>query len=144
MRVNLDLMSKAVELSVAGQRCRVVTSANEAELKILTDMVECKLAGIVKPGRPLTTQAMILAAVALANDVIEHKRRADAVAGAATTALQQLLARVDTALSGEVPTTSVKRARRKRTRGTKPHAAPAPPAAARAQHQQANDASEPS
>ena len=89
----------AVELNVAGQKCRVVSSADEAELEILASMVEEKLARILPPGRPVTTQAVILAAVALANDVRNERQRADAIAKKATTTLHAMLGRVDAALN---------------------------------------------
>lgn len=92
------MADKAVELNVAGQSCRVVTTANEQELQELASMVEDKLKDVLGPGRPLTTQAMLLAAVALANDVREQQARADAIAERAKRALRSLLHRVDGAL----------------------------------------------
>ena len=92
------MSDKAVELTVAGQSCRVVTTANEKELQLLANMVEEKLANVLQPGRPVDTRAMLLAAVALANDVREQRQRADAIAKKAKTALSGLLTRVDQAL----------------------------------------------
>ncbi len=113
MRVSLRDMSKAVELTVAGQRCRVVTSASEQELKMLGSMVEEKLAAIVKVGRPVTTHAMLLAAIALANDVIEERTRANLVADKACANLEQLLQRVDQALMSKAQISPEKRSLRK-------------------------------
>ncbi len=93
------MSDKAVELTVAGQRCRVVTSANENELELLASMVEEKLAAVVQPGRPVDTRTMLLAAVALANDAREQRQRADAIAVKAKSALKGLLTRVDEALA---------------------------------------------
>lgn len=95
------MADKAVELNVAGQSCRVVTTANENELRELASMVEAKLDDLLVPGRPVTTQAMLLAAVALANDVREQQARADAIAERAKKALRSLLDRVDGALADE-------------------------------------------
>jgi cell division protein ZapA len=92
------MSGKAVELNVAGQNCRVVTTANESELQMLATMVEAKLEGVVASGRPVTTQAMLLAAVALAAEVQEQRARADAIANKAKTALTAMLKRVDAAL----------------------------------------------
>jgi cell division protein ZapA len=92
------MANKAVELHVAGQSCRVVSSADEKELKILAAMVEEKLKSVLTPGRPLTTQAVLLAAVALANDVREQRARAETISARAQTALRTLLTRVDGAL----------------------------------------------
>jgi cell division protein ZapA len=92
------MTNKAVELNVAGQSCRVVTTADQSELQALAAMVEEKLAAVLQPGRPVDTRSMLLAAVALANDAREQKRRADAIAARAKTALQGLMTRVDDAL----------------------------------------------
>lgn len=88
----------SVELNVAGQKCRVVSSADEEELAILARMVEDKLARILPPGRPVTTQAMILAAVALANDVRTERQRADSIAATAKASLSAMLGRVEEVL----------------------------------------------
>ena len=92
------MAKKAVELNVAGQRCRVVTTASERELHDLVALVEDKIAAVLGKGRPVNTQALLLAAIALANDVKEQRERADAIAGKAKQSLTHLLTRVDTAL----------------------------------------------
>jgi cell division protein ZapA len=98
------MAGKAVELTVAGQRCRVVTTASDQELRVLAAMVEEKLAHVLPRGRPVTTQAMLLAAVALANDVREERARAEAIATHARTTLSRVLAHVEHALGeGEAP-----------------------------------------
>jgi cell division protein ZapA len=111
------MSGKAVELNVAGQSCRVVTTAGEQELQALASMVEEKLAGVLQSGRPVTTQAMLLAAVALAAEVQQHRARADAIADKAKTALTAMLERVDAALehSEAMPADSM----RKRARSSK-------------------------
>ena len=78
-----------------------MTTANEQELKVLAAMVEEKLRGVLTPGRPVTTQAMLLVAVALAHEAREQRARADAVAERAKGALRALLHRVDAALDAE-------------------------------------------
>lgn|SRR5690606_38580251 len=112
------MSDQAVELSVAGQKCRVVSSADEEELAVLAAMVEEKLARILPPGRPVTTQAVILAAVALANDVRTERQRADAIAEKAKTSLRAMLGRVDTALAEtEVAAKPSRRGKSKRSDG---------------------------
>jgi cell division protein ZapA len=93
------MAGKGVELNVAGQRCRVVSTATEKELRVLASMVEDKLAALIVPGRPVTTQAMLLAAVALAHDAQEQRARAETIADKARRALSGLLERVDSALA---------------------------------------------
>jgi cell division protein ZapA len=115
------MADNAVELNVAGQSCRVVTTANEQELEVLAAMVEEKLKDVLGPGRPLTTQAMLLAAVALANDVREEQARADAIADRAKEALRSLLSRVDGALAKENRSArgAKKKAKKKKSRGSR-------------------------
>jgi cell division protein ZapA len=90
---------RAVELCVAGISCRVATSADDAELTALTALVEEKLASVLKPGRPVTKQAMLLAAIALAHDVREQRARADAILSRSKETLGRLLERVDEVLA---------------------------------------------
>jgi cell division protein ZapA len=92
------MSGRTVELTVAGETYRVITTASEQELAELAAMVEEKLEGLWQPGRPLTTRAMMLAAVSLAHDVTEQRTRADAIARRAKEALGRLLGRVDSAL----------------------------------------------
>ena len=116
------MADNAVELNVAGQSCRVVTTADESELKQLASMVEDKLKDVLGPGRPVTTQAMLLAAVALANDVREEQARSKAIAKRAKTALSSLLERVDGALAAEdrkESTSKKKKSKSGRSRPTK-------------------------
>lgn len=91
--------SRAVDLKVAGMTCRVVTSAADDELAALAGMVEQRIAGVLKPGRPVTTQAILLAAISLANEVNEERARTRAVADRARTTLARLIDRVDDVLA---------------------------------------------
>lgn len=92
------MAGRTVELTVAGETCRVVTTADEDELQRLAAVVEDKLSDVLQPGRPVTTKAMLLCAVALAHDLEEQRARADALARRATSGLNGLLERVDEAL----------------------------------------------
>jgi hypothetical protein len=53
-----------VELKVGGQTYRVVASAEETELKRLADLVDARLRSMSAPGRPISPQALLLAASA--------------------------------------------------------------------------------
>ena len=95
-----------VQLRVGGQTYRVVTSASEDELRRLAAIVDEKLAAVVPPGRAVTPQAMLLAAMALAHEVEEERSRADeerarstAIAERARGAFSRMLERVDAALA---------------------------------------------
>src|SRR6267154_921484 len=61
-------MSKgAVELRVGGQTYRVVATAEEADLHRLADVVDDRLRKLTAPGRALSPQSLLLAALALAH-----------------------------------------------------------------------------
>ncbi len=93
------MASRGVDLNVAGMTCRVVTSAADDELAMLAAMVEERLGTILKPGRPVTKQAILLVAIALAHEVHEERTRARTLADRARTTLAKLLERVDGVLS---------------------------------------------
>jgi cell division protein ZapA len=89
---------RTVQLRVGGQTYRVVTTASEEELQRLAAVVDQKLAAVVPPGRAITPQAMLLAAMALAHDLEEERARAAAVTARARAAFGRMLERVDAAL----------------------------------------------
>jgi len=109
------MSDRAVELDVAGTRCRVVTTASEEELQQLADMVTEKLAAVLPSGRQATTQAMLLAAVALANEVKDQRARAETIARKAKTVLEQLLARVDGVIDSSEELSKERESKRKRS-----------------------------
>jgi cell division protein ZapA len=93
---------RTVQLKVGGQTYRVVTSASEEELQRLAAVVDAKLATVVPPGRAVTPQAMLLAAMALAHDLEEERERSSAVSAklmGTRGAFNRMLARVDAALA---------------------------------------------
>jgi cell division protein ZapA len=95
------MAGRTVQLRVGGQTYRVVTSASDVELERLAAVVDKKLAAVVPPGRTVTPQAMLLAAMALANDLEEERARSAAFADKARGAFGRMLARVDAALGQE-------------------------------------------
>jgi cell division protein ZapA len=90
---------RTVHLRVGGQTYRVVTSASDEELQRLAAVVDAKIATVVPPGRAVTPQAMLLAAIALAHDLEEERARSEAVKTRARGAYGRLLERVDAALA---------------------------------------------
>lgn len=92
------MAGQAVQLKVGGQMYRVVSSASEDELRRLAALVDEKIASVVPPGRAVTSQALLLAAMALAHDLEEERARAEAIADRARGAFGRLLERVDAAL----------------------------------------------
>jgi cell division protein ZapA len=113
----MTMAGRTVELTVAGETCRVVTTADESELRRLASMVEDRLVGVWQPGRPVTTKAMLLAAVALAHELDEQRTRADAIAGKAREAITGLLRRVDGAIEHSDAIAREREGRRRRKLG---------------------------
>jgi cell division protein ZapA len=103
-----------VELKVGGQTYRVVASAEETELKRLADLVDARLRSMSAPGRPISPQALLLAAISLAHDLEEEKRKRAQLETRSKEMLRSVLARIDAAIeasdekaeeaeSGDVP-----------------------------------------
>jgi cell division protein ZapA len=90
---------RTVQLRLGGQTYRVVTSATDDELQRLAAMVDEKLAAVSPPGRPITPQSMLLAAMALAHDLEEERARSAHMEERAKEAFGRILARVDAALA---------------------------------------------
>ena len=98
------MAEEALELSVAGTRVRVVSSASADELQPLVELVEAKLASVSRPGKAITKESMMLAAIALANEVVEARQMVDATKQQSKETLQALLGKLDHVLaSSEVP-----------------------------------------
>jgi cell division protein ZapA len=87
-----------VELKVGGQTYRVVASAEETELKRLADLVDARLRSMSAPGRPISSQSLLLAAIALAHDLEEEKQKRIALEQRSREMLRSVLARIDAAI----------------------------------------------
>jgi cell division protein ZapA len=87
-----------VELKVGGQTYRVVASAEETELKRLADLVDARLRSMSAPGRPISPQALLLAAISLAHDLEEEKRKHALLEARSKEMLKSVLARIDAAI----------------------------------------------
>ena len=92
------MAGRTVHLRVGGQTYRVTTSSSDEELQRLTAIVDQKIATVVPPGRVVTPQAMLLAALALAYELEEERARTATVAAKARGAFGRMLQRVDAAL----------------------------------------------
>ncbi len=92
------MAGRTVHLRVGGQTYRVTTSSTDEELQRLAAVVDQKLATVVPPGRMVTPQAMLLAAMALAYELEEERSRTATVAARARGAFGRMLQRVDAAL----------------------------------------------
>lgn len=87
-----------VDLKVGGQTYRVVASAEETELKRLADLVDARLRSMSPPGRPISPQSLLLAAISLAHDLEEEKRKRLLVEARSKEMLRSVLARIDAAI----------------------------------------------
>ena len=92
---------RTVQLRVAGQTYRVVTTAADAELKRLVGTLEQKLGEVTPSGRPISPQSMLLAALAFANDLEQERARSRRIEVRAKETLARVLERIDAALEEE-------------------------------------------
>lgn len=80
-----------------------MTSASDAEIHGLEAIVNEKLATLVPPGRPLPSNALLLAAMALAHDLESSRAQARETASQAKLAFARVLGRVDALLEQTEP-----------------------------------------
>jgi cell division protein ZapA len=99
MALSSSTMTKPVELRVGGTTYRVISSASPEELERLALLVDEKLAAIAPPGRPMPPQAMLLAAMALAHEVEEERRRADRAVARSREKVGEILSKLDGTLA---------------------------------------------
>jgi cell division protein ZapA len=88
---------RTIELRIAGQTYRVVSSSPAEELHHLVEIVEAKLAELAPRGKA-QPQAMLLAAMALAHDVESERARRESLERRTRDLLRRVLVRVDDAL----------------------------------------------
>jgi cell division protein ZapA len=95
-------MSKGpVELRVGGQTYRVVATAEEADLHRLADVVDERLRKLTAPGRAVSPQSLLLAALSLAHDLEDERNRRVRSEQRAREMLSGLLTRIDAALEAD-------------------------------------------
>ena len=90
-----------VELRVGGQTYRVVATAEEADLHRLADVVDERLRQLTAPGRSVSPQALLLAALSLAHDLEEERKRRVQSEQRAREMLSSLVSRIDAALEAD-------------------------------------------
>lgn len=89
---------RTVELRIAGQSYRVVSSAPESELRRLADLVGAKLTELTPHGRTAQPQAILLAAIALAHELETERGRRESLERRTRDLLRRVLVRIDDAL----------------------------------------------
>ena len=92
---------RMVQLKVAGQTYKVVSSADEDELQRLAAVVDGRVAELSPKGRVVPPQAVLLAAIALAHDLEEERAKREALERKTRDLLRRILMRVDDALEGD-------------------------------------------
>jgi cell division protein ZapA len=99
-----------VELKIGGQTYRVLASAEEAELKRLAEIVDTRLRTLTTPGRQVSPQTLLLAALALAHDLEEERERRLHVEARAKEMLRSVLERIDAVLDSSAAAETVEEA----------------------------------
>jgi cell division protein ZapA len=92
------MSAEPVELRVGGQVYRVVASAGEDELRRLAAVVDARLRQVTPPGRQLSPQTLLLAALSLAHDLEEERSRSAKLATRSREMLGSILTRIDAAI----------------------------------------------
>jgi cell division protein ZapA len=96
-------MGTPVELRVGGQSYRVLASADEGELRRLAGIVDERLRALTVPGRQVSAQALVLAAIALAHDLEEERALRKSTEERSKQMLRSLLQRIDAVLDEPAP-----------------------------------------
>jgi cell division protein ZapA len=92
---------RPVQLKVGGQTHRVVSSADEDDLRRLAAVVEGRIHELTPKGKGVAPNAILLAAIALANDLEEERAKRVQLERKTRDLLRRVLNRVDDALDGE-------------------------------------------
>ncbi len=94
-------MSRRVaEINIAGQSYKVTSSAEPEELERLAAAVSERVAAATPPGRAVTPQAMLLAAMSLAHDLEEERAKRQGLERRMRDWLRRVLVRIDDAMEG--------------------------------------------
>jgi cell division protein ZapA len=89
---------RSVELRIAGKSYKVISSAPEAELLRLADVVNAKIAEMMPADRAVSPQAILLAAMALAHDLEQERDRRLTLERRSRDMLRRVLVRIEDAL----------------------------------------------
>lgn len=92
---------RTVEVRIGGQSVRVVSSASDEELRRLAGAVNDKLSEVSASGRPAPSQALILAAMALAHNLESERAHREGLERRTRDSMRRLLVRIDDVLESE-------------------------------------------
>ena len=91
---------RSVEVIVAGQKVKLVSTATDEELRALAAAVSERVEQVAPRGRPSTPQALVLAAMSLAHDLEVERAKREALERKTRDSVRRMLVRVDQALEG--------------------------------------------
>lgn len=92
---------RTVQLRVAGQTYKVVSTAEQGELLRLAATVDAKVSEVSR-GRAAHPQGVLLAALALAHELEEERNRREALERRSRDLLRRVLLRIDDAIEDAV------------------------------------------
>jgi cell division protein ZapA len=98
---------RAIQLRVAGQTYKVLSTADEDELRHLAALVDDRVGEIVPKGRAIPGNAILLAALALAHDLELERSTRHSLERKTRDVLRRVLMRIDHALEVEISEASV-------------------------------------
>jgi cell division protein ZapA len=94
---------RTVQLSIAGQSYKVVSSSPEEDLQRLASKVDAKMSEVLPRGKPSTANGVLLAAMALAHELEEEQVRRESLERRTRDVLRRALARIDDVLEKSDP-----------------------------------------
>jgi cell division protein ZapA len=89
---------RTVQLRVAGQTYKVLSTADEDELRRLAALVDERVGKLIPKGRTVPANAVLLAAIALAHDLEEERSLRRGLERKTRDLLRRVLMRIDHAL----------------------------------------------
>ena len=89
---------RAIQLRVAGQTYKVLSTADEDELRHLAGLVDERVGQLVPKGKAVPANAILLAAIALAHDLEEERSLRKSLERRTRDILRRVLMRIDHAL----------------------------------------------
>lgn len=81
----------------------MVASAGEEELRRLASIVDARLRAVSPPGKPVSPQALLLAAMSLAHDLEEERSRNVKLVHRSREMLGSIMTRLDAAIDASAP-----------------------------------------
>ena len=97
-RLGHSMDRRSIDLRIAGQNYRLMSSSSEEDLRRLAGVVNSKVAEVAPRGKPQPAQAVLLAAMALAHELETERNKRKQLEHRTRELLRGVLVRVDDAL----------------------------------------------